>query len=157
MPAPPPPLQRARAAPRREEGEDGAGGEVVLVLEMSEYGSPSRYRDAKPRVDSGYNTRKEDIRWGGRLNSRFRREENFRRVSCKTLVKLLDEDSGVDVLLLDLRDADDFEKNHIANGASSSAERAGPPAHGARRAPAPRASPISALVPARSLSHPRPR
>lgn len=75
------------------------------------------FRDAQPRVDSGYNARKEDIRWGGRLNSRFRREETFRRVSCKTLVKLLEEDSGVDVLLLDLRDEEDFEKNHIVNGA----------------------------------------
>ena len=39
---------------------------------------PTRYKDVKPIVDSGYNTRKEDIKWGGKISM----SSNISSFSC---------------------------------------------------------------------------
>jgi len=56
-------------------------------------------------LHSGYNMRKLEAQLDacGRVHSRFRKDEPFRRLSCALLARVLNEPGSVDALLLDLR------------------------------------------------------
>eukprot|EP00891_Asterochloris_glomerata_P002165 jgi/Astpho2/2165/fgenesh1_pg.00040_%23_21_t len=76
------------------------------------------YRDIAATLDTGYNTIKQALHVDqDKLNTRFRRGELFQRVSVQRLKQLL-EGGCVDMLLLDLREEDDFERWHL-RGAQS--------------------------------------
>ena len=65
---------------------------------------------------AGYNTIKQALHVDqDKLNTRFRRGELFQRVSVQRLKQLLEE-GCVDMLLLDLREEDDFERWHLRGG-----------------------------------------
>lgn len=74
----------------------------------------SAHSDCSP--PTGYNTIKQALHVDqDKLNTRFRRGELFQRVSVQRLKQLL-EGGCVDMLLLDLREEDDFERWHLRGG-----------------------------------------
>eukprot|EP00193_Tetraselmis_chui_P004750 CAMPEP_0177751784 /NCGR_PEP_ID=MMETSP0491_2-20121128/563_1 /TAXON_ID=63592 /ORGANISM="Tetraselmis chuii, Strain PLY429" /LENGTH=230 /DNA_ID=CAMNT_0019266929 /DNA_START=194 /DNA_END=883 /DNA_ORIENTATION=+ len=73
----------------------------------------TKYDKVKGVVNSGFNMKKLEDKFDGRLaNIRFRRDENVRRIKIRELEEILRTES-VDVLLLDLRDEDDYAQMHI--------------------------------------------
>ena len=77
-----------------------------------------RYNFVESSLDTGASMTKVYKKWGEeKLHIRYRKDENFRRVKPQTLVKLLHAEN-TQVLLLDLRDAVEFEKNRV-RGATS--------------------------------------
>lgn len=73
-----------------------------------------KYSEVDAVVDTGFNMRKLEATVGPHMNTRFRKEEHFKRIKVSTLGRMLQEtEKGVEILLLDLRPVDEFEKCHI--------------------------------------------
>eukprot|EP00192_Tetraselmis_astigmatica_P020699 CAMPEP_0117698484 /NCGR_PEP_ID=MMETSP0804-20121206/29783_1 /TAXON_ID=1074897 /ORGANISM="Tetraselmis astigmatica, Strain CCMP880" /LENGTH=277 /DNA_ID=CAMNT_0005512797 /DNA_START=200 /DNA_END=1032 /DNA_ORIENTATION=- len=73
----------------------------------------TKYGHVKGVVNSGFNMKKLEERFDGRLaNIRFRRDEKFRRVKAYELEEVV-RLASLDMLLLDIRDEDEFEELHI--------------------------------------------
>mmetsp|Transcript_17225 Transcript_17225/g.55162 ORF Transcript_17225/g.55162 Transcript_17225/m.55162 type:complete len:240 (+) Transcript_17225:172-891(+) len=78
----------------------------------------TKYANVKSTIDSGFNTIKLQSKGlEDKANTRFRKSENFRRFKSSAFVRLFAEEQ-VDFLLLDLREREEYEKNHI-HGAMS--------------------------------------
>mmetsp|Transcript_44453 Transcript_44453/g.85030 ORF Transcript_44453/g.85030 Transcript_44453/m.85030 type:complete len:231 (+) Transcript_44453:129-821(+) len=75
-----------------------------------------RYEGITAQVDSGFNEIKLGEKFDlGKLNARFRRDENFRRLKTTTLARFVSNEEEVDFLLLDVRDQEDFKTCQINN------------------------------------------
>uniref|UniRef100_A0A7S0RQB0 Rhodanese domain-containing protein n=1 Tax=Pyramimonas obovata TaxID=1411642 RepID=A0A7S0RQB0_9CHLO len=78
-----------------------------------------RFEDVRPQVDSGFNEIKFNEKFDvSRMNIRFRRDENFRRLKTTTVARLVSGEDECDFLLLDLREIEDFQVCHINNALS---------------------------------------
>ncbi|KAK9816192.1 hypothetical protein WJX74_006348 [Apatococcus lobatus] len=73
-----------------------------------------KYSGVKPSIDSGFNEIKLRHQESERQqNARFHRGEHFRRLTVKQLVQLC-EASDVELLILDLRDEEAYQKYHLS-------------------------------------------
>lgn len=72
-----------------------------------------KYASVRPQVDSGFNEIKFSEKFDlAKMNARFRRDENFRRLKPSTFAALQNE-RDIEFLLLDVRDNDEHAKSHI--------------------------------------------
>eukprot|EP00242_Pyramimonas_sp_CCMP2087_P008364 CAMPEP_0198212006 /NCGR_PEP_ID=MMETSP1445-20131203/25470_1 /TAXON_ID=36898 /ORGANISM="Pyramimonas sp., Strain CCMP2087" /LENGTH=188 /DNA_ID=CAMNT_0043886377 /DNA_START=213 /DNA_END=776 /DNA_ORIENTATION=+ len=78
-----------------------------------------KFADVRPQVDSGFNELKFNEKFDlSKLNIRFRRDENFRRLKTTTLARFLSGEDECDFLLLDMRDAEDYQVCHLNSAMS---------------------------------------
>ncbi|BFI40405.1 centrosomal protein CEP41 [Marchantia polymorpha subsp. ruderalis] len=78
----------------------------------------NKYENVKSTIDSGLNMLKVTDKFAStKVNARFKKEEFFRRLKPVLLVKLLHE-TQIQILLLDVRDADEFQTCHIRGALS---------------------------------------
>ena len=72
----------------------------------------ARYAHVEAKTDTGPNLRKIEDRFGI-TSARYKRTESFRRIKPEKLAHELRAGSLQDVLLLDLRDKEEFDSFHI--------------------------------------------
>ena len=92
------------------------------------------------RARSGFNELKLQEKFDlSKLNARFRRDENFRRLKTGTLARFLNREENIDFLLLDMRDVHDYNACNIVDGACARLQRSHGAVPGCTPHPAPRA------------------
>lgn len=111
--------QRERATRRESQVRDGHACAHALQPQRPRALWPwltrqmlCRYAHVEAKTDTGPNMRKIEDRMG-LASARYKRTECFRRIKPEKLVHELRSDNMQDVLLLDLREKDDFEAFRI--------------------------------------------